>query len=124
MFSFSVSFISLGGVFSCGSGCGFIYMAWMISWCFVHVRAAARRLRRGGFLHGPCRYITVIPCIQQGALQVYSWGGTGSFALGAWIRHCSRVDRHGILWCSCTVSPYGLGNRELPSQGRDDKASG
>ena len=42
----------------------------------------ARGLRWGGSLHGPCRHITGIPCIQQGALQAYSWGGTGSFALG------------------------------------------
>ena len=42
----------------------------------------ARGLRRGGFLHGPCRYITGIPCIQQGALQGYSWVTLVQFALG------------------------------------------
>jgi len=102
--SFTVSSISLECVFSCGSGCGFIYMAWVYS--------ASGMLRWGGFLHGPCRYITGVPCIQQGTLQAYSWGGTGSICIGGRIRHCSPVDRHGILWCSCTVSPHGLGNRE------------
>src|SRR5690606_27742502 len=43
---------------------------------------------------------------------------------GGRIRHRSHVDRHGMLWCSCTVSFHGLGNCEVPSQGRDAKASG
>lgn len=38
-----------GGVFSCGSRCGFMYMVWVISWCFVHVCAWCQEAPLGWF---------------------------------------------------------------------------
>ena len=51
-------------------------------------------------------------------------GGTGSFAVGAgYVTAVMLTDMvcFGVLALSV---PHGLGNCELPSQGRDDKASG
>jgi len=103
------SFLSFpcGGVFSSGSGCGFIYMVWVIYWCFVHVCACCQEAPLGWFPSWSLQAYHWDSLYSTGCLARIFMGWQWFLCIGGRIRHCSHVDRYGMLWCSCTVrSPW------------------
>src|SRR5690606_16585300 len=98
-------------------------MAWVISCCFVHVRAAARMLR----WRVPFMVLAGIslgfPAFNRYPASIFM-GGTGSFALGVgYVTAVMLTDMvcFGVLALSV---PIVLVVVSLSSQGRGDMASG